>query len=148
MRSPLRSILASSIVAVALLAIGTTSALAGNATPGRYTFGDAWCFDDVVLQYCFDNQHTLQVVEFADGDSFARISSRERTVVYRNGAVVAESLEISNDRSVFLDGGLASMHTVSHVRYAGDGVTCSSTYLLKITDYELQIDRWNGPGCS
>ncbi len=148
MRSPLRSLLASALFAVSVLGVAASGALAASATPGRFTSSDAWCFDDVVLQYCFDNQHTVRFIEFADGDGWVSISSREQTVVYRDGAIVGQSTTVSQDRSIYVDGGLATLREVSHTKYAGEGVTCTSTYLLRITDFELQMERWNGPGCA
>ena len=52
------------------------------------------------------------------------------------------------DRTVFEDGGQASMHSVAHTRaWGGDG-SCVVTAILRIVDYEIVVDKWLSPVCS
>jgi hypothetical protein len=147
MRSSLRSLLSAAALAVAALLVAASAVFASTASPGRFTVDDAWCFDDVVLQYCFDQHYTVQFVDFADGDGWVKITGRATTDIYRDGVLVGTSRTVSNDRSVYVDGGQANLHTVEHTRSSFDGETCVITTVLRITDFEVVLDKWNGPGC-
>jgi hypothetical protein len=147
MRSPLRSFLSASVLALAALLVAASATFAGNASPGRFTVDDEWCFDDVVLQYCFDQQYTVTFVDFSDGDGWVRITGREETDVYRDGALVGTTRTVSNDRAVYVDGGQAHLQSVVHTRSSYDGQSCVVTNVLKITEFEVVLDHSNGPSC-
>ena len=54
----------------------------------------------------------------------------------------------SFDRTVFADGGQDSTFTVSRYQGSGPYESCHGGYLLKIVDYEVQVEHFYGPHCS
>jgi hypothetical protein len=148
MRSFFRAV-AASILALYVLGAASTAVLAATpAETGRYSIDDEWCFQDVVLRYCFDFDGFVSYVALPDGRERVTIQARETTVVTRDGAVVGETREVSIDKTLFVDGGLSDMHTVTHAQASFDDQTCTYTAVLKIGDYEVVLDQWNGPGCN
>jgi hypothetical protein len=150
MASRIRSIVASGALALLVLAAPTSTALAGGspAQPGRYTFGDDYCFVDVSVTYCFEQDGALHFVQTPDGREMATINHRQTTLVYQDGKLVGESRQVSVDKSLFEDGGLGTFQTVSHTNARFGEVKCVLTTVLKIVDYEVEVDHWNAPDCS
>ena len=54
----------------------------------------------------------------------------------------------SFDRTVFADGGQDSTFSVSRYQGSGPYESCHGGYLLKIVDYEVQVEHFSGPHCS
>ncbi len=153
MRTILRTLATSAAVAVLLLGTAAT-ALAGSptgngATVERYDFDSEWCFDQGPWVDCTVVDAALFVTSTPDGRDIARITFRQVVTSYDpSGAEIGSSRTVSFDRTVFSDGGQDSTFSVSHTRAVGDFGTCVSTYLFKVVDYELEIDRYTGPGCA
>jgi hypothetical protein len=80
----------------------------------------------------------------------ARIHFREEVVSFQDGVQVGSFRVQAFDRSIYADSvdGPNSTFTVSHLRARADGSSCIYTYILRIVDFELQIERLNGPTCS
>src|SRR3982750_1512089 len=134
MVSRLRSLAAGTGLAILLLGAVASSAFAGApAQPGRYTFGDDYCFVDVTITYCFEQDGALHFVVTPDGREMATITARERTLVYENGVLVGESRTVSVDKSLFVDGGLGTFTMVSHTNASWSDITCVLTSVLKVT---------------
>jgi hypothetical protein len=55
---------------------------------------------------------------------------------------------VANDRTMFVEGGQAEPQSVVHTRSTFGDQTCISSAVLKITDFEVVLDRWNAPDCS
>lgn len=137
MRSLARALLTGAALALIAVAGSSSAVLAGD----KYTVQDAWCFDDVVYQYCFDNEYTVKVVELKDGDGIVKISGRQHTEVFQAGQLVGVIDEVTKDRSVYVDGGLADMTVKEKESITHDGETCVYKAMLKISDYEVTLDR-------
>jgi hypothetical protein len=149
MASRLRSLAAGTGLAILLVgAVASTTFAATPAQPGRYTFGDDYCFVDVGTTYCFEQDGALQFVVTPDGREMATITARERTLVYENGVLVGESRTVSVDKSLFEDGGLGTFTTVSHTNASFGDVKCVLTTVLRVKDYAVVVDHWNAPDCS
>lgn len=140
MRS-LRSILSATALAVAVLGVGASIALAAPAQTERYTFADDWCFDDVSLVYCTVSKGTLSVTITPDGVDRAVIHYREQVVVSDPAgvevgryAVVSQSISTYGpDRQTTQD--------ITHVRSIGDGLRCVSQSVLRIADFDVTVDH-------
>jgi hypothetical protein len=150
MISRLRSLAAGFVFATLLVGTVASTAFAATAPaqPGRYAFGDDWCFVDVSRTYCFEQDGFLQFVITPDGRERATISARERTLVYENGALIGQSRTVSIDKSLFEDGGLVTFTTVSHTNSSFGDVKCVLTTVLRVKDYQVVVDHWNAPDCS
>ena len=149
MPATLRRLIASAALAVVALSTGVAAvAAAGPAETGRYTFGDDYCFVDVNMTYCFEQQGALHFVVTPDGRDLATITWRQTTRFIQNGQLVGESRQVSVDKSVFEEGGLGTFQTVSHTNTRFGEVKCVLTTVLKMQDYEIVVDHWNAPDCS
>lgn len=154
MRSLVRSLFASAAIAALVIGAGASTVLAAgpagtSASVQRYDFDDAWCFDYGDTYDCTVVDATLLVTATPDGREHGRIHFRQSVESFAaDGTQIGSSRTVAFDRTVFADGGQDSTFSVSHTRAVGDGWTCVSTYLLKIVDYELQLERTNGPLCS
>jgi hypothetical protein len=149
-----RALFAALAVTTLILTFGASTALAGGASSTskasvqQYQYDDSWCFDDGWQVNCTVSHATLAVTITPDGRDIARIHFNEQVVSFQNGVQVGEYSVRSFDRTVFGNGGQDSTFTVSHLRARADGSSCNYTYLLKIVDYELQLEHLNGPTCS
>jgi hypothetical protein len=146
-----RSLAAGLALAVVLFGSMASTAFAASGTPadpGRYTFGDDYCFVDVNATYCFEQDGQLHFVTTPDGRDLATINYRERTLIYQNGELIGESREVSVDKSIFEAGGLVTMTGVSHTNSRYGDVKCVITSVLKIVDFQVVVDHWNAPDCS
>ena len=149
MPSTLRRVIVAAALAILTLSTGVAAvAAAGPAETGRYTFGDDYCFVDVNMTYCFEQAGALHFVVTPDGRDVATINWRQTTRFYQNGQLVGESREVSVDKSLFEEGGLATFHTVSHTNTRFGEIRCVLTTVLKMKDYEIVVDHWNAPDCS
>jgi hypothetical protein len=153
MRS-LRAVLIAAFVAVTALVGSSGSLLAasgnGNAEPWRYPFAWDYCWNGGgPTEYCFDMNGQMVVTEFADGSSFATITSRQTTVIKENGVVVGQVAETQVDKSKFDGFGQVYLQSIAHTRSTtADGEKCVITSVLKIVDFQVVVDAWNGPGCN
>lgn len=143
--------LAAPLLATAAIALGgASSALAAGTAPASspapsvyaWDLDEAWCFDDVVLQYCFEVSGRSQFVEFGDRGSVVT-NERFHTVVYRAGVQVGESTVTSLDRFAISADGTYVQQEVSHVRASDGDVTCSVQIVWRQADFETVVDHWS-----
>lgn len=153
MRTVLRTLAATAALATLVLAGGASTALAADpsfpATTAHDEYDDAWCFDFGVQIDCTVSHGTLDVTTTPDGREIARIRFRELVTSYdENGVEIGTFKTSSFDRTVFADGGQDSTFTVSRYQASGPYESCNGGYLLKIVDYEVQVEHDSGPHCS
>ncbi len=147
MRPFIRSITALAF-ALLVMTAGSSAALASNgAETGRSETHEAWCFDDVVLQYCFEVDGTFRYTATPNGRELVHMNFRNRTTVYENGVVVGTSDVRSIDQTVYVDGGQYSTKSIVRTKASFGDQVCTSTTVFKMVDYEIVVDRSNGPGC-
>jgi hypothetical protein len=148
MRTFLR-IAAPILAAVAIALGGASTALAGSpkaAAPYSWDLEAAWCFDDVVYQYCFDVDGKAQ---FVDTNSRESVVAHQvvRTVISKDGVVVGDTTVISNDRFVFNADGTYTQQVVELTRSDFAGETCRIAIVWRQADFETVVDHWSG-GCA
>lgn len=150
MRSTIRSAATAGLFAVLALVAGSASFApsVSAAETGRFEIDDTWCFQDVVLRYCFEIDGSLHWVTTPDGRERATIQARQTTVITNDGAFVGRSREVSLSQSLYVDGGQSDHFEVSHTSSTYGDETCVITAVLRITDFELVLDHWKGPGCA
>jgi hypothetical protein len=148
MRSLVR-IVAPVLAVSALLLGGGSSALAASdnaATTYSRDLDAAWCFDDVVQQYCFDVSGQAHFVQKGDRESVVT-NERFHTVVLKDGVQVGESTQVSMDRFAVSADGTYVQQTVQHVRSVTGDETCSIQIVWRQADFETVVDHWSG-GCA
>lgn len=119
------------------------------AETARYVFDEDWCFDYGSTYDCTVSHGMLTVTITPDGREMGRITYRELVRSFSaDGAQIGQTRTNSFSRTVFAEGGQDGTFSVEHTRAAGDFGTCTITYLFKIVDYELQMERYAGPGCN
>lgn len=155
MRPLARAILTASMLALVALAGSSPATFAASgaasssaAAPSKYDFAWEYCWDGGSTDYCFDMNGRMVVTEFADGSSFATITSRQTTNIYENGVLVGTVAETALDRSAFDGFGQVSLQSVAHTNSTYQGEKCVITSVLRIVDFEVVLDHWNGPGCN
>jgi hypothetical protein len=150
MRSILRSAATAGLFALLALTAGSASFApsANAADPGRFDIDDTWCFQDVIDRYCFVVNGHVHWVVTPDGRDRATIQARQTTVISRDGAVIGASREVSLLKSLYVEGGRSDLFEISHTKATYGGERCVITAVLKITDFEVTLDHWNGPGCA
>jgi hypothetical protein len=153
MRIILRALAATAAVAALMLGTGASTALAAGdsspATVAHYEFGDAWCIDFGVQYDCTVTDGTMTVTITPDGRETALIHFRETVTSYDPSGVQIGTFKVMRfDRTVFSDGGQDSTFTVSRYQAFGPYETCHGSYLLRIVDYEVQVEHFYGPHCS
>ena len=147
MRTLLRAVAATAVLAALVVGTGVSTAFAATQTAspaavGRYDFDDEWCFDSGIYHDCSIVDATLLVTITPDGRALARIHFREQVQRFDpSGVQIASTRIVAFDRTVFADSGQDQTFSVSHTRAVGEFGKCVSTYLLKIVDYELQYER-------
>jgi hypothetical protein len=148
MRTFIRSIGAAVVLATVVLGAGASTALA--APVEKYVFDDAWCFDYGTVGYdCTVSHGTLFVTVTPDGRDVARIVFRQTVSSFDAAGVQVGTFKTwSFDRTVFAEGGQDQTFVVDHFRGVGEYSSCHGSYVLKIVDYELQVEHYNGPHCS
>jgi hypothetical protein len=153
MRIILRALAATAAVAALVLGTGASTVLAAGASApaavAHYEFDDAWCFDFGVQLDCTVSHGSLDVTVTPDGREMARIHFRELVTSYDPSGVQIGTFKTSSfDRTVFADGGQDSTFSVSRYQGSGPYESCHGGYLLKIVDYEVQVEHFSGPHCS
>jgi hypothetical protein len=150
MRSTLRSAVTAGLFAVFALVAGSASFApsVSAADTGRFEIDDEWCFQDVVLLYCFEIDGSVQWVTTSDGRDRATIQARQTTVITNNGVLVGQSRQISLLKSLYVEGGRSDLFEVSHTNSTYGDETCVISAVLRITDFEVVLDHWKGPGCA
>ena len=154
MRTFVRILAATAVLTALVLGSAVTTVLAASptgtsATVARYDYDEAWCFDYGTSHDCSVVDATLFVTITPDGRNLARIHFREEVKSFDpSGVQIGSTRVVALDRTVFANGGQDKTFSVSHTRAVGDFGTCVSTYVLKIVDYELQYEKYNGPGCN
>ncbi|HET9520291.1 MAG TPA: hypothetical protein VFO73_04515 [Candidatus Limnocylindrales bacterium] len=132
--------------------INPTTPVARAAEPAqaaRYVYDDEWCFDYGATYDCTVQRAALIVTVTPDGRDIARITFRQDVTSYdASGNEIGSYQTVSLDRTVFADGGQDKTFSVSHVNAEGEWGSCTSTYLFKVVDYELQMDKYVGPDCA
>jgi hypothetical protein len=151
------SILAGSALALLVLVGSTGAALASppteeaatasGASRETYDLADAWCFDDVVLQYCTEVEGRFQVISTPNGREAAKVPLLERVTVYRDGVEIGSYDTRTHDRTVFLDGGILSMHIGERTTATYDGQTCVTLADFRMVDDEVVLDRFGPTRC-
>jgi hypothetical protein len=153
MRTLFRTLAATAVLTALVLGTAVSAVLAaspsGNsATVERYDYDEAWCFDYGTSYDCSVVDATLSVTTTPDGRDIARIHFRMNVKSFDpSGVQIGTSQTVALDRSVYADGGQDQTFSVTHTRAVGDFGTCVSTYLFKIVDFELQFEKYTGPGC-
>jgi hypothetical protein len=153
MRTLLRTMAATAVLATLVLGAGVSSAFAASPTASpasvyRYDIDEDWCFDYGTSYDCSIVDATLMVTVTPDGRELARIHFREEVASFNpSGVQIGSTRIVAFDRTVFANGGQDESFSVTHTRAVGDFGKCVSTYLFKIVDYELQFEKYNGPGC-
>ncbi|MFL5749341.1 MAG: hypothetical protein ACJ767_01855 [Chloroflexota bacterium] len=153
MRNIFRTFLAAAaMAATALTGSASVAAASSDNMPSfseRYQFDDAWCFDYGDVTDCTD-QHVTMVVQFkSSGDATLRLNLREaiKTTDNATGVPVGSTRLSSVEKTLYEDGFQSRTFTVRHTRYDGPEGTCISTYQVKVVDFDVVVDRFNGPGC-
>jgi hypothetical protein len=134
-------------LAIALGGASTTLAQSGNAAiPSSWDLDAEWCFDDVVLQYCFEVDGKAQFVDTQDRSS-VKTTHRMHTVISDGDVVVGESTVITNDRFVFGADGTYTQQMVQHTRSSYGDEVCQIAIVWRQADFETVVDHWSG-GCA
>lgn len=148
MRSIIRSLAAGTLLAGLIL--GSTSATAfaagAGASTSTYAIDEAWCFDDVVQVYCFDIDGVVHFTATPDGQELGVITEREDVVIYRGGEVIGAYRTVTHDTFIYSDDRF-ELQSVGHTRSVDGDLTCVSTVVLRIADYELVVDHATAPAC-
>ena len=153
MRTFARTLFATALLAALVLGTAVSSVLAASptdssATVQRYDYDEAWCFDYGTSYDCSVVDAFLTVTVTPDGRETGRIHFRMNVQSFDpSGVQIGSTQTVSFDKTVFADGGQDKTFSVSHTRAVGDYGKCVSTYVLKIVDYELQFEKYVGPGC-
>lgn len=152
MRTFARTLAATAVLSALLLGTAVSTTLAasptGNsATVTRYDFDDAWCFDYGDRYDCSVVDATLFVTTVPDGRDILRITFRELIESFdASGVQIGITRVNSFQRSVYADD-TDQNFSVTHTRAVGDWGSCVSTYLFKIVDFQVQMDKYTGPVC-
>jgi hypothetical protein len=153
MRTLFRTLAATAVLTALVLGTAVSTVLAASpsgtsATVARYDYDEAWCFDYGSSYDCSVVDATLAVTITPDGRETGRIHFRMNVQSFdASGVQIGTTQTVAFDKTVFADGGQDKTFSVSHTRAVGDFGSCVSTYVLKIVDYELQFEKYVGPGC-
>jgi hypothetical protein len=154
MRTFLRTLGATAALSALLLGAGASSALAASdqgdpAHTYRYVFHDEWCFNDGVDVDCSIADGVLSWTTTPQGRTVARIHYNLDVTTYdENGVKIGESSLSTFDRTIDVENGQTSTFTVQRQSASGEGYDCSFGYLLRVVDFELQMEKYTGPGCN
>lgn len=107
---------------------------------------EAWCFDDVVLVYCFDIDGVVHFTTTPDGRELASITQREDVVIYQGGEVYGSYRTMTHDTFSYGEDRV-TFQAVGHTRSTSGDLTCVSTVVLRIADYEIVVDHTTAPAC-
>ena len=153
MRTLTRTLAATAVLMALVLGTAVSTVLAASpsansANVTRYDYDEAWCFDYGTSYDCSVVDAFLAVTITPDGRETGRIHFRMDVQSFDpSGVQIGSTRTVSFDKTVFADGGQDKTFSVSHTRAVGDFGTCVSTYVLKIVAYELQFEKYVGPGC-
>ena len=141
----LRTIAAGAMLALAVIGASAATVSAAPAESESYPVHEEWCFVDIDLTYCTVTLGHFKVLVTADGDERVATHLRDEVVITdtRTGAYVGSYTTIVNDQFRYGAGpdfGM-SIKSVEHTKAVDGDLTCTSHSVLKIADYELQIDR-------
>jgi len=151
-RTFVRTLATTAVLSALLLGTAASTAFAasptGNAaTLTRIDFDDAWCFDYGDRYDCSIVDATLFVTTVPDGRDILRINFRELIKSFdASGVQIGTTRVNSFQRSVYADD-TDQNFSVTHTRAVGDWGSCVSTYLFKVVDFQVQMDKYTGPGC-
>jgi len=140
MRNPLRLI--APVVAVVALVLGGASSALAAAQPSSASLDEAWCFQDITIQYCFDVTGTVKFLDNKAG-STVNIHAITETTVTESGVYVGESRSVEYLRGVFQADGTVVLQSLIHTRASFGDQTCSYHMVLRIADYEAVVDNVN-----
>lgn len=153
MRNVFRAFLAAAaIAATAFAGSASIAAASSDNLPSfseRYEFEDAWCLDYGDVTDC-TVQHVTAVAQYkSSGDATLRLNERQSitTTDDATGLQVGSQKLSSVEKTLYEDGFRSRTFTVRHTRYEGPLGTCISTYQVKVVEFDVIVDRFNGPGC-
>jgi hypothetical protein len=150
MRTFFRSVLAGAVLA-SLLVTGAAGTALGNTQNVRasdgYAIDEEWCFEDVTLTYCFDIEGMVRFVSTAPGKSIVNIQERQNVVIYEDDSIVGSYRTTTFDQLQMDDEGLFTVQSVGHTRSVDGDVTCVSTVVMRIADYQVVVDKASVPNC-
>lgn len=132
--------LAVPVLAAAAIAIGSGSTALAAASPENMSLDESWCFDDVVLVYCFDVTGHATFKSNQAGESLT-VQQTTVTKVYEGGVYVGESKSVEQLRGVFANDGTTVLSSRIHTRSRVGEEDCVYHMVLKIVDYELAVDH-------
>ena len=150
MRSFFRSILAGAVLASLLVTGAGGTVLAGTANAPAsdgFAIDEEWCFEDVTLTYCFDIEGMVRFTSTAPGKSIVNIQERQDVVIYEDETIVGSYRTTTFDQLQMDDDGLFTVQSVGHTRSSDGDVTCVSTVVMRIADYEVVVDKATVPSC-
>ena len=153
MRNVFRTLLAAgAIAATALAGSASVAAASSDNLPSfseRYEFHDAWCFDYGDVTDCTVQDGTAVIQYKSSGDASLRLNVKEviKTTDNATGVQVGSTRTSSVEKTLYEDGFRSRTFTVRHTRYDGPEGTCISTYQVKVVEFDVIVDRFNGPGC-
>ena len=141
----LRVLAAGSMLAISVLGASAAAVAAAPAQTETYPVHEEWCFVDIDLTYCTVTLGHFKVLYAANGDERASTHLRDEVVITDSstGGYVGGYTTIVNDQFRYGAGpdfGM-SIKSVEHTRATTGDLTCTSHYVLRIADYDLQIDR-------
>ena len=142
-------IVAPVVAALAIALGGASAALAQSgsaAVPYSWDLDAQWCFDDVVLQYCFDVDGKAQFVDTRDR-STVTTTHRMHTVISSGSVVVGESTVITTERFVFGVDGTYTQQLVQLTRSSYGDEVCRIALVWRQADFGTVVDHWSG-GCA
>ena len=136
-----RTFITGSLLALAVLG-GSAVAVSAAPEKGTYVIDESWCFDDTVLIYCTEMTGTFRFAVSADGDERA-VTHLVTDVVITDpsGAYVGAYTTRVNDQFRYDAAGGMTIKSVEKTRSVDGDLTCTSIAVLRIADYELQIDH-------
>ena len=141
MRSLVR-IVAPVLAVVAIALGGASSTLAASQSPG-WSVDEAWCNGDDAFLICFEVKGRVQLM-LTDNTSAVVVNVREHASFYEQGALVAETDEVTHERFAVNGSGVYTTQVVTHTRVADGDVTCQSQLVYRIVDFDLVTDHQGG----
>ena len=132
--------LAVPVLAAAAIALGSGSTALAAASPTTLSLDANWCFDDVVMLYCFDVDGQARFLDNKAGSSVT-VNETTRTTYYQNGVYVGASKSVEMFRGVFQNDGTDVLQSLIHTRSTVFGEDCEYHMVLRISNYEAVVDH-------
>ena len=126
------------VIAATAIALGSGSAALAAATPTSLPLDANWCFQDGIVEYCFDVDGRVQFLDNKVGSSVT-VHEITRTTYYVSGQYAGESKSVEMLRGVFQADGTAVMQSAVHTRSTAYGEGCSYHMVLRLADYEAVV---------